>query len=76
MFRYCIVKPLQIADNSDRFISKGFIGDNKQTLFEGEMLREKAVDIPYKMAGCVALDEKDATELYRIFHKILQGFGK
>lgn len=43
---------------------------------EGEMLREKAVDIPYKMTGCVALDEKDATELYRILHKILQGFGK
>lgn len=43
---------------------------------EGEMLREKAVDIPHKMAGCVALDEKDATELYRILHKILQGFGK
>lgn len=43
---------------------------------EGEMLREKAVDIPHKMAGCVALDEKDATDLYRILHKILQGFGK
>lgn len=43
---------------------------------EGEMLREKAVEIPYKMAGCVALDEKDATELYRILHKILQGFGE
>ena len=29
---------------------------------EGRQLREKAVEVPYKMAGCVALDEKDAKE--------------
>jgi len=26
------------------------------------------------MAGCVALDEKDAKELYRILHKMLNMF--
>ena len=41
---------------------------------EGDSLREKAVEIPQKMAGCMALDEKDAKELYRILHKILHGF--
>jgi hypothetical protein len=30
--------------------------------------------VPYKMAGCVALDEKDAKELYRILHKMLNMF--
>ena len=41
---------------------------------EGRQLREKAVEVPYKMAGCVALDEKDVKELYRILHKMLNMF--
>ena len=41
---------------------------------EGRQLRKKAVEVPYKMAGCVALDEKDAKELYRILHKMLNMF--
>ena len=41
---------------------------------EGERLKEKAVEIPYKMAGCVKLDEKDAAVLYRILHNMLQSF--
>ena len=41
---------------------------------EGERLKEKAVEIPYKMAGCVKLDEKDAAVLYRILHEMLQTF--
>lgn len=41
----------------------------------GEKLKEKAVEIPHKMAGCVALGKEDATQLYRILHEILQGFG-
>ena len=43
---------------------------------EGRQLREKAVEVPYKMAGCVALDEKDAKELYRILHKMLNMFDE
>lgn len=41
---------------------------------EGERLKEKAVEIPHKMAGCVKLDEKDAAVLYRILHNMLQSF--
>ena len=43
---------------------------------EGRQLREKAVEVPYKMAGCVALDEKDAKELYRILHKMFNMFAE
>ena len=41
---------------------------------EGEALKDKAVEIPKKMAGCVKLDQKDATELYRILHEILKNW--
>ncbi len=43
---------------------------------EGEALKEKAVQIPYKMAGCVKLDAQDAKELYEILHKLLRVFEK
>lgn len=39
---------------------------------QGEALKEKAVEIPYKMSGCVTLSEDDAAQLYRILHKLLQ----
>ena len=38
---------------------------------EGEKLRDRAVDIPLKMANCVDLEENEALELYRILYKIL-----
>lgn len=41
---------------------------------EGEGLKEKAVEIPYKMAGCVKLDAQEAKELYEILHKLLNIF--
>lgn len=41
---------------------------------EGEALKEKAVEIPYKMAGCVKLDVQEAKELYEILHKLLRVF--
>lgn len=31
----------------------------------------KAVEIPFKMQGCITIDEKDAEDLYRILHKIM-----
>lgn len=37
----------------------------------GENLKEQAVEIPYKMGGCVNLDKDDAKELYRILRKML-----
>lgn len=40
---------------------------------EGEALKEKCKDIPYKIAETVTpLDKEDATDLYRILYKILE----
>ena len=41
---------------------------------KGEELRDKAVKVPQKMAGCVKLEPQEAGELYRILHKMLDGF--
>ena len=41
---------------------------------EGYELKDKAVEIPVKMAGCVSLEPQDAAELYRLLHKLLAGF--
>lgn len=38
---------------------------------KGMKLREKAVDIPAKIGGCIRLDETEAVQLYSIVHKIL-----
>ena len=40
----------------------------------GRKLRDKAIDIPSKMAGCIKIDPKDAKELYTLLHKILGEF--
>lgn len=40
----------------------------------GMELREKAVDIPAKIGGCIQLDEQDAEQLYLIVKKILGQF--
>ena len=41
---------------------------------EGAELKDKAVEIPIKMAGCVSLEPQDAAELYGLLHKLLAGF--
>ena len=38
---------------------------------EGMALRDKALEIPAKMAGCVSLTSNEAAELYRILYKLL-----
>ena len=38
---------------------------------EGEALKERAVEIPQKMAGCVKLSAEEATQLHTLMHKIL-----
>ena len=38
---------------------------------EGRLLKQKAVCIPEKMAGCVHLTKEEAFELYRLLHKVL-----
>ena len=38
---------------------------------EGEALKERAVSIPEKIAGCVRLDTEDAMQLYQLLYKVL-----
>ena len=39
---------------------------------KGEFLKEKAVEIPEKMACCLELDKESASQLYDLLHKILE----
>ena len=41
---------------------------------EGERLKEKAVTIPQRMAGCIDLDRETAAQLYAILHKLMEKF--
>ena len=41
---------------------------------DGEALKEKAMEVPSKMAKCLELNEKDAKELYSLLHKLLDKF--
>lgn len=38
---------------------------------EGEQLKERAAEIPAKLAGCVNLEPEEAQQLYIILHKLL-----
>ena len=38
---------------------------------EGRALREKALDVPHKIAACVCLTPNEAAELYRLLYKVL-----
>ena len=39
---------------------------------QGAALRERAAEIPMKMAGCISLTPEDARELYRLLYKLLE----
>ena len=41
---------------------------------KGMELREKAVEIPAKMSGCICLDENEAIQLFTIVKKLLGQF--
>lgn len=61
--------------------NKGFVRRNRSQEDErvlivsltkdGMELREKAVEIPSKLGGCINIDATDAANLYRILYKIL-----
>lgn len=40
---------------------------------EGERLKDRAVEIPAKVASCVNLNAEEAAELYKTLYKILEG---
>ncbi|MBQ7874553.1 MAG: MarR family transcriptional regulator [Oscillospiraceae bacterium] len=39
----------------------------------GEALKDKAVSVPEKIAGCIRLEPEEVMELYRLLYKILGG---
>ena len=40
----------------------------------GEKLKEKAVDVPYQMGGCIHLTREEAMTLYSLLYKLLGDF--
>ena len=42
----------------------------------GEELKERALSIPKKVAGCVKLDAEEAMQLYRLLYKVLGALEK
>ena len=62
--------------------AKGFVVRKRSTVDErsvsvflteqGEALKESAVEVPAKVAGCVKLEADEAAKLYEILYKILK----
>ena len=54
--------------------------DERSVLVElteaGEQLKDRAVEIPQKIAACVPLNKEDASDLYRLLYLILGQTGK
>ena len=42
----------------------------------GEALKEQAVSIPEKIAGCVRLDSEEAVQLYQLLYKVLDAMNE
>ena len=42
----------------------------------GEALKERAVFIPEKVAGCVKLDTEESMQLYRLLYKVLDAINE
>ncbi len=61
--------------------AKGYVTRKRSTIDErsvsvfltdsGETLKEKAVDIPAKVAGCVGLSGEEALQFYGLLYKVL-----
>ena len=66
---------------SKGYISKARSGDDARGVIitvtgEGMKLRDRMVKVPGAMGGCVALSEKEATQLYNLLYKILGHFDQ
>ena len=70
-----------LAPQQKRLEKQGLIDrtrpdDNERKLFlslteQGEALKDKAVNVPQAMQGCIELDEEELTELKRLLDKAL-----
>ena len=70
-----VLKSLETKGYVKRYRSKE---DERVLLVEitkaGDNLKEKAVEVPVKMAGCAKLELGEAMELHRLLTKVLKGF--
>lgn len=70
-----VLKSLEAKGYVKRYRSKE---DERVLLVEiaekGELLKERAVEVPVKMAGCAKLEPEEALELHRLLSKILGSF--
>ena len=70
--------PVLKSLESKGFIKRSRLKEDERVLVAeitsaGEALKERAKEIPQKIAGCVRLDEEEAKELYRLLYKTLFG---
>ena len=68
--------PLLKKMEAKRLITRARSAEDERVLIvgltpEGEALRERALDVPAKMAQCSKLDPEDAVQLHRILYKML-----
>lgn len=62
------------------FITRNRSKDDERLLLvtitdKGEELKDKAVDIPAKIGGCVNLSSEEAQQLYTLLHKLMSQFN-
>ena len=43
---------------------------------KGELLKEKALDIPKQMGKCINLNEEESITLYKLLYKVLNNIGQ
>ena len=58
------------------YVSRSRSKDDERVLIveiteEGEKLKERAVEVPYKVSGCLRLDPGESKQLYGLLYKVL-----
>ena len=70
---------LKILEKKELLLRKRSQADERIVLVtltkNGKNLKEKAIEIPLKMQGCLSINEKDAKELYRILHSLMDNIS-
>lgn len=61
------------------FVKRDRLAEDERVLIvtitdEGMALREKALDIPFKIGGCVQISQEEAIQLHATLHKIMDQF--
>ncbi|MBQ1809928.1 MAG: MarR family transcriptional regulator [Erysipelotrichaceae bacterium] len=70
-----LIKKMQAKGYLDKTQSEDDLRRITLTITEkGRRLQDEAVSVPFAVADCVRLEEKDAADLYRILYEILHSF--